>query len=81
MDDGFTDLKKKAHNKPRAGRKADKKKPAPTLPANASAKQRNPKAFAIQRVHKAEKRVRRKEDITEKRARVPVVGKHRSVDN
>ena len=37
------------------------------------ARKRNPKAFAIQSVKKAERKVRRKEDITEKRKHVPSV--------
>lgn len=37
------------------------------------ARKRNPKAFAIQSVAKAERSVRRKEDITEKRKHVPSV--------
>ena len=76
MDDGLADLKKKGHNKAQAGRKADKKKDranADKPKAELSARQRNPKAFAIQNVKRTEKRARRKEDIGEKRARVPVV--------
>ena len=78
MDDGLNDIKKKGHNKSHAGRKADKKKSkdAPEKEKSvgeSSAKQRNPKAFAIQNVSKTERRVRRKEDIGEKRARVPIV--------
>ena len=76
MEDGVSDIKK-AHNKAHSGRKADKKKVKTKGPdgqnLESSAKQRNPKAFAIQNVQKTEKRVRRKEDIGEKRARVPVV--------
>ncbi len=37
------------------------------------ARKRNPKAFSIQKVGKAERRVRRKEDITEKRKHLPKV--------
>ena len=36
-------------------------------------RERNPKAFAIQNVGKTERRVRRKEDISEKRKHVPEV--------
>ena len=80
MEDGLNDVKKKTHNKAHSGRKAEKKKgkvgKGPEgLPSATpeSAKQRNPKAFAVQNVTKTERRVRRKEDIGEKRARVPVV--------
>lgn len=79
MDDGFGELKKKAHNKAHSGRKADRKKDKAgnagpdDSKSELSARQKNPKAFAIQNVQKTEKRVRRKEDIGEKRARVPVV--------
>jgi ribosome biogenesis protein BMS1 len=78
MDDGLSD-KKKGHNKAHSGRKADKKKQSSSKEgsdkpkAELTARQKNPKAFSIQNVQKTEKRVRRKEDIGEKRARVPVV--------
>ena len=38
-----------------------------------TAKQRNPKAFAVQNITKTERRVRRKGDISEKRAHQPTV--------
>ena len=80
--------KKKAHRKPHSGRKADRKaiknipyekdeqgkKVKKKLSSDPTdARQRNPKAFAIQNVQKTERRVRRKEDITAKRTRLPEV--------
>lgn len=80
--------KKKAHHKPHSGRKADRKankkisvekdehgkKVKKKLSSDPTdARQRNPKAFAIQNVQKTERRVRRKEDITAKRTRLPEV--------
>ena len=85
--DEFND-KKKSHRQPHAGRKAErkanKKKPVEKdengkkiknkLSSDPKdARNRNPKAFAIQNVQKTERRVRRKEDITAKRTRVPEV--------
>merc|ERR1712110_534150 len=76
--DEFND-KKKSHRQPHAGRKAErkanKKKPVEKdengkkikkkLSSDPKdARNRNPKAFAIQNVQKTERRVRRKEDIT-----------------
>ena len=78
--------KSKPHRKPHSGRKAERKankkvekdengkkikKKLSQDPVDA--KQRNPKAFAIQNVQKTERRVRRKEDITAKRTRLPEV--------
>ena len=78
--------KRKPHRKPHSGRKAERKankkvekdengkkikKKLSQDPVDA--KQRNPKAFAIQNVQKTERRVRRKEDITAKRTRLPEV--------
>ena len=80
--------KKKAHRKPHAGRKAERKAKKNVLVEKdengkkikkklssdlADAKQRNPKAFAIQNVKKTERSVRRKEDISAKRTRLPEV--------
>lgn len=42
---------------------------------NLTARQRNPKAFAIQSVVRAERNFRRKEDITAKKQHIPVVDK------
>lgn len=64
---------KKPHMKRKAGKKFDKKKSKTGPEENLTAKQRNPKAFAVQKTTKAERRVRRKEDIGEKRAHQPTV--------
>ena len=80
--------KRKPHRKPHSGRKADRKanksltvekdengkkikKKLSQDPVDA--KKRNPKAFAIQNVKKTERSVRRKEDVTAKRTRLPEV--------
>ena len=62
------DKPKKEHRKRQSGKKADKKKDRSKLADDEkSMRERNPKAFSIQNVGKTEKRVRRKEDIDEKR--------------
>lgn len=68
-EDEFGGDNKKAHIKRKAGKKADKKKDKKEkhVQEGQTDRQRNPKAFAIQRVTKAERRVRRKEDIGEKK--------------
>ena len=71
-EDEFSDTKK-AHVKRKAGKKHDKKNLKNSDSKDASTKHKNPKAFAIQNATKAERRVRRKEDITEKRAHQPTV--------
>eukprot|EP00090_Calanus_glacialis_P046436 TRINITY_DN9120_c0_g1_i1.p1 TRINITY_DN9120_c0_g1~~TRINITY_DN9120_c0_g1_i1.p1 ORF type:complete len:1240 (-),score=545.03 TRINITY_DN9120_c0_g1_i1:50-3718(-) len=71
-EDEFTD-DKKPHMKRKSGKKFDKKKSKDGHEQEMTARQRNPKAFAIQNVTKAERRVRRKEDIGEKRAHQPLV--------
>lgn len=58
---GVSADKKKAKLKPKEG--------------NLSARQRNPKAFAIQSVVRAERNFRRKEDITAKKQHIPIVDK------
>ncbi len=69
-------------NKSHRARRGDKGRKASELKKKAvkrgelsaeDARQRNPRAFAIQKVGKAERRVRRKEDISEKRKHVPQV--------
>ncbi|XP_040576166.1 ribosome biogenesis protein BMS1 homolog [Lepeophtheirus salmonis] len=70
--DEFDD-KKKAHKASHSGRKAEKKKSKGHAKDEVSARARNPKAFAIQNVGKTERSVRRKEDISEKRKRLPTV--------
>jgi len=71
-EDEFGGDNKKAHIKRKAGKKADKKKEK-HVQEGQTPKQKNPKAFAIQNVKKAERGVRRKEDIQEKRKHVPSV--------
>jgi len=71
-EEEFSD-NKKPHMKRKSGKKFDKKKSKDGHEQEMTARQRNPKAFAIQNVTKAERRVRRKEDIGEKRAHQPVV--------
>ncbi|XP_073836129.1 ribosome biogenesis protein BMS1 homolog [Musca autumnalis] len=70
--------KKKSHRARQSGVKAEKKKlkakkesnqKEPTL----SARQRNPKAFAINSAISAERNFRRKEDLTAKKQHIPVV--------
>jgi len=71
-EEEFSD-NKKPHMKRKSGKKFDKKKSKDGHEQEMTARQRNPKAFAIQKVTKAERRVRRKEDISEKRAHQPAV--------
>ena len=70
-----TDSKAKSHRQPRAGIKADKKKKktAAGTGTEEDARKRNPKAFAINSVVKAERHLRRKQDIIEKKTHVPAV--------
>ena len=68
-EEEFSDAKK-PHMKRKSGKKHDKKK---GKEGEASTKGKNPKAFAIQNATKAERRVRRKEDITEKKTHQPLV--------
>lgn len=66
---------RKAHNAPHSGRKAEKKKnKTKNYDDNPDeARFRNPKAFAIQSVNKAERRFRRTMDIKSKGYHVPTV--------
>ena len=65
---------KKEHRKRQSGKKADKKEAKSKLADDEkSMRERNPKAFSIQNVGKTERRVRRKEDIDEKRKHLPKV--------
>ncbi|KAG6453918.1 hypothetical protein O3G_MSEX008392 [Manduca sexta] len=74
-DDAAFD-KKKSHHAKRAGRKAEKKKNKTKLDqSNLSARQRNPKAFAIQNAVRAEKQFRRREDVIAKKQHIPQVDK------
>ena len=70
-EDDFSDSKK-PHVKRKSGKKHDKKN-AKDGKQDASSKQVNPKAFAIQNATKTERRVRRKQDITEKKTHQPLV--------
>ncbi|CAG5002633.1 unnamed protein product [Parnassius apollo] len=68
--------KKKSHHAKRAGRKADKKKKKNEVDqSNLSARQRNPKAFAIQSAVRAERQFRRREDVISKKQHIPQVDK------
>ncbi|KAJ0183070.1 hypothetical protein K1T71_001046 [Dendrolimus kikuchii] len=68
--------KKKAHRAKHAGRKAEKKKQKTKVDqSNLSARQRNPKAFAIQNAVRAERQFRRREDVIAKKQHIPQVDK------
>ncbi|CAH0399653.1 unnamed protein product [Chilo suppressalis] len=68
--------KKKAHRAKQAGRKAEKKKKKKQIDtSNLSARQRNPKAFAIQSAVRAERQFRRREDVIAKKQHIPQVDK------
>ncbi|VVC87099.1 unnamed protein product [Leptidea sinapis] len=74
-DDSIFD-KKKSHHAKQAGRKADKKKKKNQIDqSNLSARQRNPKAFAIQSAVRAERQFRRREDVIAKKQHIPQVDK------
>lgn len=70
MDD---EPKVKSHRARHSGRKAEKKERKKGHEQDLTAKQRNPKAFSVQSVQKAERRFRRAKDIQEKRHHVPLV--------
>lgn len=66
--------KKKSHNTPKSGRKAEKKKhknDAQQQPEDN--RKRNPKAYALKSAVKAERQFRHKQDLLEKRHHVPLV--------
>ncbi|KAI8041405.1 ribosome biogenesis protein BMS1 homolog [Drosophila gunungcola] len=76
-DDAGQD-KRKQHRARQSGVKADKKKLKAKKDSNQkdpelTARQRNPKAFAINSAQRAERNFRRKEDITAKKQHIPVV--------
>lgn len=76
-DDSGQD-KRKQHRARQSGVKADKKKIKAKKDGNQkepelTARQRNPKAFAINSAQRAERNFRRKEDITAKKQHIPVV--------
>lgn len=70
MDD---EPKVKSHRARHSGRKAEKKEKKKGHEQDLTAKQRNPKAFSVQSVQKAERKFRRAKDIQEKRHHVPLV--------
>ncbi|CAI6344416.1 unnamed protein product [Macrosiphum euphorbiae] len=73
MADEFDD-KKKEHRKPHSGRKAEKKVLKKKLDQDeASARKRNPKAFAINSVVNAQRRFRRAQDLDTKKQHIPLV--------
>ncbi|EEC07163.1 ribosome biogenesis protein bms1, putative [Ixodes scapularis] len=67
------DPKVKSHRARHSGRKAEKKEKKKGHEQELTAKQRNPKAFSVQSVQKAERKFRRTKDIQEKRHHVPLV--------
>ncbi|SPP85211.1 ribosome biogenesis protein BMS1 homolog [Drosophila guanche] len=76
-DDAGQD-KRKQHRARQSGVKADKKKEKVKRDSNQkepelTARQRNPKAFAINSAQRAERNFRRKEDLTAKKQHIPVV--------
>ncbi|XP_017128232.1 ribosome biogenesis protein BMS1 homolog [Drosophila elegans] len=76
-DDAGQD-KRKQHRARQSGVKADKKKLKAKKDSNQkdpelTARQRNPKAFAINSAQRAERNFRRKEDITAKKQHIPIV--------
>ncbi|XP_034481743.1 ribosome biogenesis protein BMS1 homolog [Drosophila innubila] len=76
-DDAGQD-KRKQHRARQSGVKADKKKEKAKKDSNQkepelTARQRNPKAFAINSAQRAERNFRRKEDLTAKKQHIPVV--------
>ncbi|XP_017087677.2 ribosome biogenesis protein BMS1 homolog [Drosophila bipectinata] len=76
-DDSGQD-KRKQHRARQSGVKADKKKVKAKKDGNQkepelTARQRNPKAFAINSAQRAERNFRRKEDLTAKKQHIPVV--------
>ncbi|KAL7632419.1 UNVERIFIED_CONTAM: hypothetical protein RMT77_017273 [Armadillidium vulgare] len=66
---------KKTHRDRKAGRKADKKKAKNKHVQDLTAQQRNPKAFAVQSVVKAQRKIARTEDIKIKKQHIPVVNR------
>ncbi|ALC44919.1 CG7728 [Drosophila busckii] len=78
MADDVGQDKRKQHRARQSGVKADKKKLKTKKDANQkepelTARQRNPKAFAINSAQRAERNFRRKEDLTAKKQHIPVV--------
>ncbi|KAJ8021440.1 Ribosome biogenesis protein BMS1-like [Holothuria leucospilota] len=65
--------KHKPHRQKHSGPQAERKKNKTKVQEEQSAKQRNPKAFAVQSVNKTARAVRRSADIKEKKHHIPVV--------
>lgn len=66
--------KKKSHRARHSGVKAEKKRLKKKQPEeNLTARQRNPKAFAINSTIRAERQFRRKEDLTAKKQHIPLI--------
>ncbi|XP_044014828.1 ribosome biogenesis protein BMS1 homolog [Aphidius gifuensis] len=63
----------KSHRERNSGRKADKKKAKTKKEEFISNKQNNPKAFTFNRVVRAERQFRRKQDVDTKKQHIPVV--------
>ncbi|CAK8678858.1 unnamed protein product [Clavelina lepadiformis] len=66
------DASTKAHRKHHTGRKAEKRKQK-LEKQDASTKQRNPKAFAIQSANKLNRAFRRAQDVKSKKHHIPVI--------
>lgn len=68
--------KRKSHNTPKSGRKADKKKARNNDSLKSGAddpRSRNPKAFALKSAKKAERKFRHKQEFVEKKHHIPLV--------
>ncbi|GAB0093888.1 BMS1 [Sergentomyia squamirostris] len=72
MEDSSVREKKKVHRKRKSGISAEKKKKKNQTKEDAE-RQKNPKAFAINSAVRAERRFRRKEDLTAKKQHIPLV--------
>ncbi|TDG52568.1 hypothetical protein AWZ03_000801 [Drosophila navojoa] len=78
MADDVGQDKRKQHRARQSGVKAEKKKVKAKKDSNQkepelTARQRNPKAFAINSAQRAERNFRRKEDLTAKKQHIPIV--------
>ncbi|XP_030384925.1 ribosome biogenesis protein BMS1 homolog [Scaptodrosophila lebanonensis] len=78
MEEDAGQDKRKQHRARQSGVKAEKKKIKAKKESNQkdpelTARQRNPKAFAINSAQRAERNFRRKEDLTAKKQHIPVV--------
>ncbi|XP_059614390.1 ribosome biogenesis protein BMS1 homolog [Phlebotomus argentipes] len=74
MEDSGAMEKKKEHRKRKSGVKAEKKKNKGKSQSDGlTERQKNPKAFAINSAQRAERKFRRKEDLTAKKQHIPLV--------